>query len=215
MLAHTNGKPRERHAILALNLEGGGGFEIWQHTGKKPRIIDFEIQLGDLGINMGILKSDNVDAAYSKFKSSGLQLLGDVTKDPLGNKHFYLKDVYNNLWEVKEHSKVFKKEKAVNGAFLGIPSFNGHFKTPSLRNIEVTGPYMHDGRLKTLEEVVEHYSTEVLPHPNLSAHMKDGNGEPRHLDLTPEESAALVAFMKTLTDYDLLTDVKYSNPFVD
>ncbi len=101
------------------------------------------------------------------------------------------------------------------GEFLDNPSFFGHFKTPSLRNIEVTGPYMHDGRFETLEDVVEHYSTEVLPHPTLSAHMKDGNGEPRHLDLTPEEAAALVAFMKTLTDYELLNDVKYSNPFVD
>jgi len=119
MLAHTNGKPRERHAILALNLEGGGGFEIWQHTGKKPTPISFEIQLGDLGINMGILKSDNVDAAYAKYKTSGLNLLGEISNDPEGNKHFYLKDIYNNLWEVKEHQEVFKKEKAINGGVLG------------------------------------------------------------------------------------------------
>ena len=101
------------------------------------------------------------------------------------------------------------------GANLGIPSLNGHFKSPSIRNIEVTGPYMHDGRMETLEEVVEHYSTGVLAHPYLSAHMKDGNGDPRHLDLTPEESAALVAFMKTLTDYELINDVKFSDPFVN
>jgi len=119
MLAHTEGKARERHAILALNMEGGGGFEIWQHTGKKPTSIDFEIQLGDLGINIGILKSDNVDAAYSKYKESGLNLLGEVSKDPAGNRHFYLKDIYENLWEVKEHAEVFKKEKAVNGGVYG------------------------------------------------------------------------------------------------
>lgn len=119
MLAHTNGKPRERHAILALNLEGGGGFEIWQHTGKKPSTIDFELQVGDLGITTGILKSDNVDAAYAKFKNAGLVVLGIVSKDPIGTKHFYLKDIYGNLWEVKEHAQVFKKEKAVNGGVLG------------------------------------------------------------------------------------------------
>jgi len=101
------------------------------------------------------------------------------------------------------------------GAFLGIPSLYGHFKTPSLRNIEITGPYMHDGRFETLEEVVEHYSTGVLAHPYLSAHMKDGDGEPRHLNLTPEESAALVAFLKTLTDYELINDEKFSDPFVN
>lgn len=101
------------------------------------------------------------------------------------------------------------------GAFLGIESFYGHFKTPSLRNIEITGPYMHDGRMATLEEVVEHYSTGVLAHPYLSAHMKNGDGSPRHLDFTPEESASLVAFLKTLTDYELIEDEKYSDPFIN
>ena len=101
------------------------------------------------------------------------------------------------------------------GVILGIESLYGHFKTPSLRNIELTGPYMHDGRLETLEDVVEHYSTGVLAHPYLSAHMMNGEGEPRHLDLTPEESAALVAFMKTLTDYELISDEKFSDPFVN
>lgn len=101
------------------------------------------------------------------------------------------------------------------GDFLDILTLYGHFKTPSLRNIELTGPYMHDGRLETLEEVVEHYSTEVKPHPYLSAHMKNSEGEPRHLDLSDEESQGLVAFMKTLTDYDLINDEKYSNPFIE
>ena len=101
------------------------------------------------------------------------------------------------------------------GAFLNILSFYGHFKTPSLRNIELTAPYMHDGRFATLEEIVEHYSTGVLAHPYLSAHMKDNKGNPRHLNLSEEESAALVEFMKTLTDYELVNDVKHSNPFVD
>jgi cytochrome c peroxidase len=49
----------------------------------------------------------------------------------------------------------------------------------------------------------------------LSAHMKNGEGDPRHLNLTPEESEALVAFMKTLTDYELIIDEKFSNPFVN
>ena len=101
------------------------------------------------------------------------------------------------------------------GELVGVISLYGHFKTPSLRNIALTGPYMHDGRLSTLEEVVEHYSTKVLDHPYLSAHMKNGAGEPRHLNLSPEESAGLVAFLKTLTDYDLISDEKFSDPFID
>ena len=120
MLVHTDGKPRARHAVLALNMRGGGGFEIWQHTGKKPEPCNFEIQLGDLGINIGKIKTDNVEAAYKKFKKSGLNLLSSVHQDPVNNDHFYMKDIYGNMWEVKNEKEVFrKKEKSVSGGILG------------------------------------------------------------------------------------------------
>ncbi|MBN2697292.1 MAG: VOC family protein, partial [Bacteroidales bacterium] len=50
MLPYTGGKPKERHAALALNMMGGGGFEIWQHTERVPEAPKFEIRAGDLGI---------------------------------------------------------------------------------------------------------------------------------------------------------------------
>lgn len=87
------------------------------------------------------------------------------------------------------------------------------FKVPSLRNIELTAPYMHDGRFTTLEQVVEHYSTGVKNHPNLSPQLKLPNGQPRLLNLTAQDKTALVAFLKTLTDRSMTTDTKYSNPF--
>lgn len=120
MLAHTDGKPRERHAVLALNMQGGGGFEIWQHTGKKPEPCKFEIQLGDLGINIGKIKTNDVKSAYNKFTESGLNILGKIHKDPSENDHFYLKDIYGNMWEVTNKKDVFrKKEKSVSGGILG------------------------------------------------------------------------------------------------
>ncbi len=120
MLAHTGGKPRTRHAVLALNMQGGGGFEIWQHTGKKPEPCPFEIQLGDLGINIGKIKTANVKAAFNQFSKSGLNLLDAVHPDPIENKHFYLKDIYGNMWEVINDENIFrKKEKSVSGGILG------------------------------------------------------------------------------------------------
>ncbi|QGY47147.1 VOC family protein [Maribellus comscasis] len=120
MLAHTDGKPRARHAVLALNMRGGGGFEIWQHKGKKPKTADFEIQLGDLGINVGKIKTDSVKSAYKKFSDEGLDLLTKIKKDPAGNDHFYMKDIYGNMWEIKNQKEVFrKKEKSVSGGVLG------------------------------------------------------------------------------------------------
>ena len=121
MLAHTDGKPRKRHAVLALNMRGGGGFEIWQHTGKKPKLPDFEIQLGDLGISIGKIKANDIYVAYNRFKESGLDLLTGITKDPVGNDHFYLKDIFGNIWEVKNEASVFrKKEKSVSGGVFGV-----------------------------------------------------------------------------------------------
>ena len=87
------------------------------------------------------------------------------------------------------------------------------FRVSSLRNVEVTGPYMHDGRFRSLEEVIDHYSGGVADHPNLSLLLRDQDNEPLRLDLSPEEKAALVSFLLTLTDRDFLTDDRYSDPF--
>jgi cytochrome c peroxidase len=81
------------------------------------------------------------------------------------------------------------------------PGDRGKFKTPSLRNVEVTGPYMHDGRFKTLEDVVAHYDHGVNRadnlDPNLAKHPDSG------LQLTPDEQRQLLAFLRTLTDREL------------
>ena len=99
------------------------------------------------------------------------------------------------------------------GAVTGNAAQNGLFKSPSLRGIEKSAPYMHDGRFATLEQVVEHYNSQVKPHPNLSRELRAPNGQPRRLNLSATDKAALVAFLKTLTDTGIETDVKYSNPF--
>ncbi len=94
------------------------------------------------------------------------------------------------------------------------------FRVPSLRNVELTGPYMHDGRFKTLEEVIDHYSDNVQFNTNLDWNLQDnssslgnGNGKAKKLNLSPSDKKALVAFLKTLTDKDFITNPKFSDPF--
>lgn len=88
------------------------------------------------------------------------------------------------------------------------PTDDGKFKTPTLRNIELTSPYMHDGRFKTLEECINHYNIGFKYSdnidPNLAALPKNR--------MSPTEIADLVAFLKTLTDYSLITNPAYSKP---
>ncbi len=93
------------------------------------------------------------------------------------------------------------------------PNDNGKFKVPSLKNIGVRAPYMHDGRFTSLEEVVEHYSSGIQNHPNLISPLVNDEGEVGQFNFTAAEKEALVAFLHTLTDTEMLTDEKYSNPF--
>lgn len=93
----------------------------------------------------------------------------------------------------------------------GNPADVGVFKSPSLRNIALTAPYMHDGRFKTLEEVVDFYSDNVKPHPNLNPILLH-NGDP-NLHLTATQKADLVDFLKSLTDNSMYSDDRFANPF--
>jgi cytochrome c peroxidase len=98
---------------------------------------------------------------------------------------------------------------------IALPRFLGAFKVPSLKNVEHSAPYMHDGRFATLEEVVEHYNSGIQDHPNLAPALRDPNGDPVRLNFTEQENTDLVNFLKTLTDDAISTDVKFSDPFFD
>lgn len=91
----------------------------------------------------------------------------------------------------------------------GLAVDRAKFKVTSLRNIELTPPYMHDGRFNTLEEVVEHYN-QVKNSSTLDGSF--GPQMPGGLQLSTEDKAALVAFLKTLTDYEMISDPRYAKP---
>jgi cytochrome c peroxidase len=85
------------------------------------------------------------------------------------------------------------------------------FKSPSLKNMGVGGPFMHDGRFTTLEQVVEHYNSGVQVGPAVDNRLLR-NGVPQRLNLSVADKAALAAFLRTLDDTALLTDAKFSSP---
>lgn len=84
----------------------------------------------------------------------------------------------------------------------GIGADYGKFKTPSLRNLTVSGPFMHDGRFATLEQVVQHYSTGIEPSATLAPELAK---QPGGVQLAKADQAALVAFLKTLVDPQFVT----------
>jgi len=107
---------------------------------------------------------------------------------------------------------VVYKDKGM-GAIQSNAGMDGVFRTPNLRNVALTAPYMHDGRFNTLDSVLEHYSRGIKDHPNLDTRLRDDKGKPMKMDISPEERKAIIAFLHTLTDTRTITNPKYSNPF--
>ncbi len=96
------------------------------------------------------------------------------------------------------------------GAITGNPNEIGRFKIPTLRNIALTAPYMHDGRFGTLDEVIEHYSSQLVSSPTidpLMEHLSSGG-----VQLDSQEKDLLKKFLFTLTDYDFISNPDFQDP---
>ncbi len=124
MHEYTGGTPQSRHAALAMNLQGGGGFEIWQFTNRKPVKPVHDILAGDLGIYITKIKTRKVRQTYEIFRERKLNLLG-LSKGPDGKEHFFVKDPYNNIFQVVESHSWFGFDKnlptgAAFGAVIGV-----------------------------------------------------------------------------------------------
>lgn len=119
MLPYTGGKPVMRHAVLAMNLNGGGGFEVWQPVSRKPAAAPFSILPGDLGINAVKIKSYDIAKSYNELVSEGAKLLSDLIEGPDGKLHFFFEDPYGNVFEMISFDHWFNKIRKTNGGVCG------------------------------------------------------------------------------------------------
>ncbi|MBN8576323.1 MAG: c-type cytochrome [Cytophagales bacterium] len=143
-------------------------------------------------------------------------LISLTAQEELGRQLFFNKFNCNSCHELNGFADIGLDAVAKDDGLMAtthIEQHRGQFKIPSLRNVQVTGPYMHDGRFKTLEEVLEHYSRGIKNSANLDSRLKDNAGRPMQMNMTPAEIKAIVAFLGTLTDYQMISDPKFSNPF--
>lgn len=154
-------------------------------------------------------------AVFTEEEALGFALFFDFGDDPEGAfanlptaecahchtpPHFTNQRFFNNGLDEAYSLAAFKDPG--RGAVSGSEYENGLFRTPSLRNVALTGPYMHDGRMKTLEEVVHHYNTGGEYAENKSPNV-------RALGLSSDQEAALVAFLRTLTDSTFVSNPTY------
>ena len=118
MLPYTGGVPQQRHACIAVNLQGGGGFEIWQYSRRKPQPCGFTISAGDLGIFAAKLNCSDVKSFHARI-SEKWNGCTDIEMLPDGTPCFYVKDLYGNVFQIIENRKVFINQGKLTGGMAG------------------------------------------------------------------------------------------------
>mgnify|MGYP006284642897 CR=1 FL=1 len=119
MLPYTGGVPQKRHAALAFNLQGGGGFEIWQYTDRQPKAAEFDLRLGDLGIYAAKVKCRDLHDTWSRYQSMGVEVLDEPRKGPDGEETFFVRDPFGNLFQLMQGNHWYKNEKKPTGGAYG------------------------------------------------------------------------------------------------
>lgn len=189
---------REIDSVLIAKALGQFLRTLISHSSKFDRVLTGEIHL-------------------NKDEYQGFVLMNDMTKgnclhchttdaDALGTTGKFSNNGLDSIFDPDEY-----EDKGLGG-FTGNINDNGKFKIPSLRNIELTSPYMHDGRFATLEEVMEFYSEGVNQSANIDSKMRFAHQNGIHL--TGEEKYKIIAFLKTLTDSAFIANPEFSDPFI-
>lgn len=118
MTRYTGNELHHRHAILSMNLSGGGGFEIWQFTSRSPKIHNY-VRFGDTGIFAAKIKSQNLQLAYAFYTN-----FNGITVSSLNTDHFWIKDQYGNHFQIVGSTEWFHSNNhicgGVTGAVIGV-----------------------------------------------------------------------------------------------
>ncbi len=152
----------------------------------------------------------NMELAFNSIEQKG-QLLFQTTYQ-CNNCHQPSAGGYNNSGFVNIGLEVNSTDKGRMN-ISNISADEGAFKTPDLHNVILTAPYMHDGRFKTINDVLEHYSHGIQDNSHLDSRLRNQDGSPKKLNITEEDKTALIAFLNTMTDYTVLSNPLLSNPF--
>ena len=118
MLPYTGGVPQQRHACIAVNIQGGGGFEIWQYSKRKPEPCPFKIAAGDLGVFAAKLNCRDVKAFHKQISAKWQDCTIPETL-PDGTPCFYVKDLFGNVFQIVENKKVFIDQGKLTGGMAG------------------------------------------------------------------------------------------------
>ncbi|MCH8331632.1 MAG: cytochrome-c peroxidase [Bacteroidetes bacterium] len=159
----------------------------------------------------------NREIRFTKEEFEGFVLMNDQTKgdclhchttdaDPLGTTGTFSNNGLDSVTDPYDYL-----DPGLGAITKDLDDY-GKFRIPSLRNVMLTGPYMHDGRFQTLEEVLVFYSEGVHQSINIDSKMTMAHRGGVHL--TKDEQRKIIVFLRTLTDSTFIRDCAYSNPFM-
>jgi len=173
MLPYTGGQAQKRHAAIAINLQGGGGFEIWQYSNRQPKPADFQVAAGDLGVFACKVKSQDPKAFREQLLKK-YDKIGPLTKLPDGSECFYLVDPWGNYFQIIKDDYIFINEHRLNGGVVGA--------VIGCTDIEKTQALYRElfGYDKVVYDVTDEFED--------MAFMEGGNGKFRRILLTHTET---------------------------
>ncbi|MCR4860350.1 MAG: VOC family protein [Bacteroidales bacterium] len=123
MLPYTGGQKQQRHASINVNLQGGGGFEIWQYSKRKPVPVGFEIAIGDLGVFSAKVNCRDVEACHRELAAKGVKVSAPSSL-PDGTPCFYVMDPWGNCFQLVRQDYLFIEQHrltgGVGGALVGV-----------------------------------------------------------------------------------------------
>lgn len=119
MAPYMGGKPRQKRAVIAINMQGGGGFEIWQHQEHKPKKAEFQLQIGDLGTFAAKIKSRDVKQSFEEFSKKNVKILSEIHNSLDGKPSFFIEDIYGNTFQILEDKYIFREENRSTGGPVG------------------------------------------------------------------------------------------------
>ena len=119
MTQYTGGQSYKRRALLTLNMQGGGGLELWQYINRKPEPPANKVQLGDLGIYASIIKCGDISAAHRVLKANDRATVSEILDDNEDQPFFWLIDAFQNTFKVKQFDEQFNGLKCATGGVLG------------------------------------------------------------------------------------------------
>jgi catechol 2,3-dioxygenase-like lactoylglutathione lyase family enzyme len=117
MAKYMGGNPHKKRAILAMNPQGGSGYEFWQFLDRTPEKSKSPVLIGDIGINAAIVKTPDIDRSYAHLSKKGVSLLSSIHTEPDGSKSFFIEDENSNMVKIKEYDSWY----SLNGGATGGP----------------------------------------------------------------------------------------------